>query len=141
VDYDEDKIRVVRQTALQHPRIRFEQHNLLDWEYPACDTILLLDVLHYWKPPKQQAILNQACRALRPGGVLILREAARAESEEHKRVDFWERIATRIGHNKTEEGLHFQTLAELEGQLRTAGFKEIKREAAGDSNVLLIARV
>ncbi len=141
VDYDEDKIRVACRTAPEHPRIRFEVQNILDWEYPACDTILLLDVLHYWTPDKQQIILDKARRALRPGGRLILRDAARAEDQAHRRVNFWEKIATRIGHNQTVEGLHFQTRAELEAMLQRAGFTDwkLQRGAGRDSNVLLVA--
>ena len=58
-------------------------------------------------------------------------------------IHFWERIATRIGHNKTVEGLHFLTLPELEEALRAAGFArwEIKREAGRDLNVMLVALV
>ena len=37
----------------------------------ACGTILLIDVLHYWTPEKQQLILSKARQALRPGGRLI----------------------------------------------------------------------
>jgi hypothetical protein len=45
--------------------------------------------------------------------------------------------------NRTKEGLHFLTLAELESALQRAGFAgwEIKREAGRDSNVMLVARV
>jgi len=143
VDYDNDKIRVAQRTAPLHPRIHFERQDLLNWQYPACDTILLLDVLHYWTPEKQQWIMNQARRALRPGGRLVLREAARSENGAHRRVHFWERIATRIGHNKTEEGLHFQTLPEIQNALQRAGFSrcELKREAGRGSNLLLIASI
>ena len=143
VDYDEDKIRVARRTATDHARITFERGDILETEYPACDAILLLDVLHYWQPEKQQLILEKARRALRPGGRLILRDGARADDAGHRRVHFWERIATRIGHNQTKEGLHFQTLAGLEDLLKRAGFAdwEIKREAGNDSNVMFVARV
>jgi 1-acyl-sn-glycerol-3-phosphate acyltransferase len=141
VDYDENKIRVAQRTAPESPRIKFETGDILDCDYPACDVILLLDVLHYWTPEKQQLILNKARQALRPGGRLILRDAARAENEAHRRVTFWEKIATRLGHNKTVEGLHFQTRAELEAALQRAGFAqfEIKPGAGRDSNVLLVA--
>jgi 1-acyl-sn-glycerol-3-phosphate acyltransferase len=141
IDYDENKIRAAHRTAPQHPRIQFKTGDILNCEYPSCDTILLLDVLHYWTPEKQQLILKKARQALRPGGRLILRDAARAENEAHQRVDFWEKIATRIGHNKTVEGLHFQTRAELETALQQAGFPtcEIKLGAGRDSNVLLVA--
>jgi 1-acyl-sn-glycerol-3-phosphate acyltransferase len=141
VDYDDDKIRVARRTAPEHPRIRFAVQDILDWEYPACDAILLLDVLHYWTLEKQQLILDKARRALRPGGRLILRDAARAENPAHRRVDLWEKIATRLGHNRTVEGLHFQTRAELETMLRRAGFTDWKLPggAGRDSNVLWVA--
>ena len=143
LDYDENKIRVAQRTAPESPRIKFETGDILNCDYTACDTILLLDVLHYWTPEKQQMILNKARQALRPGGKLILRDAARAENEAHQRVDFWEKIATRIGHNNTVEGLHFQTRAELEAALRQAGFAqwELKHGAGRDSNVLLVATV
>jgi uncharacterized protein len=103
----------------------------------------LLDVLHYWVPEKQQLILDKARRALRPGGKLILRDGARAESAEHQRVHRWEKFATRVGMNRTKEGLHFLTLAEMESALKRAGFTdwEIKRGAGRDSNVLLVAQV
>ena len=141
VDYDEDKIRIAKQSAIEMPRVRFELQNVLEWDYPQCDAILLLDVLHYWLPEKQQLILNKARKALRPGGRLILRDAARADSLAHQHVALWERIATRIGHNQTCEGLHFRTLDELNASLKQAGFNqiEINRDAGKHSNVLLVA--
>jgi 1-acyl-sn-glycerol-3-phosphate acyltransferase len=141
MDYDEDKIRVAQRTAPQCPRIKFETGDILDRDYPSCDTVLLLDVLHYWTPEKQQLILNKARQALCPGGRLVLRDAARAENAAHRRVDFWEKFATCFGLNKTNEGLHFQTIARLEAALQRAGFAkwEIKHGAGRDSNVLLVA--
>lgn len=143
LDYDENKIRVAQRTAPEHPRIKFEAGDILHRDYPPCDTILLLDVLHYWTPEKQRMILEKARQALRPGGKLILRDAARAENEAHRRVNFWEKIATRLGHNRTVEGLHFQTRAEIETALQSAGFAncEFKPGAGRDSNVLLVATV
>ena len=143
LDYDEDKIRVAQRTAPEHPRIRFELGDILESEYPACDVILLLDVLHYWSPEKQQLILNKAHAALRPGGRLVLRDGARTENEAHHRVHRWEKFATRFGLNRTKEGLHFLTLAELESALQRAGFArwELKTDAGNDSNVMLVAWV
>jgi uncharacterized protein len=143
VDYDENKIRVAKQTAQQHSRIKFEFQNILEFEYPECDAILLLDVLHYWTPEKQQTILEKARRALRPGGKLILRDGAKADDGAHRHVHRWEKFATKFGLNQTREGLHFQTLNELTGALKRAGFTdcEIIREAGRDSNVLLVASV
>jgi 1-acyl-sn-glycerol-3-phosphate acyltransferase len=143
VDYDEEKIRVAQLTAPDHPRIRFEPRDILDWDYPPCDAALLLDVLHYWRPEKQRQILGKVRRALRPGGRLLLRDAARAESAGHRHVAWWETLATRAGHNRTREGLHFQTLAWMEDALRGAGFArwEVIPGGGRDSNVLLRAQV
>jgi 1-acyl-sn-glycerol-3-phosphate acyltransferase len=143
IDYDEDKIRVAQRTAPEHPRIRFESGDILERDYPACDVVLLLDVLHYWTPEKQQTILNKARQALRPGGRLVLRDGARTEDEAHQRVHRWERFATRVGMNRTKEGLHFLTQAELEAMLQRAGFArwEIRCGAGNDSNVMLVVRV
>ena len=141
LDYDADKIRVAQCSARSQPRVRFEVGDILNREYPACDAVLLLDVLHYWTPDKQQAILAKARAALRPGGRLVLRDAARAETEEHRRVEWWERLVTRLGHNKTVEGLHFQSAEELMGMLRREGFTDITvtPTGKGDSNVLITA--
>jgi uncharacterized protein len=143
VDYDENKIRIAKRTAPENPRVKFEFQDILDWEFPACDAILLLDVLHYWTPDKQQTILDKARRALRPGGKLILREGAKAEGEAHQRIYRWEKFATKFGLNRTCEGLHFQALNELVDALKHAGFSkwEIIRGAGRDSNVLLVATV
>ena len=143
VDYDENKIRVARRTAPENPRIRFEVENILEFEYPACDAILLLDVLHYWRPEKQQAILDRACRALRPGGRLILRDAAKADDDAHRHVHRWEKFATAIDLNHSQEGLNFQTEAELVAALKRAGFVrwEIIRHAGRGSNIMIVASV
>ncbi len=143
LDYDEDKIRVAQRSAPDHPRLRFESGDLLEREFPTCDAILLLDVLHYWSAAKQQLILNRARQALRPGGRLVLRDGARAESAAHQRVQRWEKFATLVGMNRTKEGLHFQTVAELEAMLRRAGFArwELEAGAGQDSNVMLVAWV
>ena len=143
VDFDENKIRAARRSAPNHPRVRFELQDIFDWDYPASDVVLLMDVLHYWTPEKQQLILNKARRALRPGGRLLLRAGARAATSEHAKVEWWEAFATRIGHNQTGDGLYFRSLDEMTGALREAGFVrwEIRPGAGRDSNVLLLAWV
>ena len=143
IDYDEEKARVAKRSAPEHPRIRFESGDILERAYPECDVVLLLDVLHYWTSEKQQQILNKARQALRAGGHLVLRDGARTEGASHERVHRWEKFSTRMGMNRTEEGLHFQSQAELEAMLRNAGFArwEIKSGAGNDSNVMIVAFV
>jgi 1-acyl-sn-glycerol-3-phosphate acyltransferase len=143
IDYDEEKVRVAKRSAPEHPRIRFETGDILERGYPECDVVLLLDVLHYWTAEKQQEILSKARRSLRPGGRLVLRDGARTGGKCHQRVHRWERFATWAGMNRTKEGLHFQSQAELEVMLRNAGFArwEGKSGAGNDSNVMIVALV
>ena len=142
VDYDADKIRVAQQTAAEHPRIQFQHSDILEMDFPKCDAVLLLDVLHYWTPEKQLKILTKARQALSPGGKLILREAAKASGQAHRHTRLWEIFATVFGLNRTSEGLHFRTLAELEESLKCAGFTQFEfiHEADKNSNVLLVAK-
>ena len=143
VDYDASKVRVARQSARGRPQVQFEARDLFAWDFPACDAVLLLDVLHYWRPEKQRWLLAKIRQALRPGGKLILRDAARADTLPHRRVEWWERFATRTGQNKTVEGLHFLTVEELTGALQAAGFEAVSvtPTSGRDSNLLIVAAV
>ncbi len=42
-------------------------------DFPACDTVVILDVLHYVDLAAQDAVLARVHAALAPGGVLLLR--------------------------------------------------------------------
>jgi len=141
VDYDAGKIRVAGCTASGAGRVTFEQRDILTWPFPKCDAVLLLDVLHYWVPEKQQALIVKAREALRPGGRLVLRDGARAETDGHRSVARWERMATRFGFNRTVEGLHFLSEKELKIVLERAGFRNVEmiQGAGRGSNIMLVA--
>lgn len=141
LDYDEAKIRVAQRSAAENPRVEFTCGDLLTAELPAAEVALLLDVLHYWPPSKQQLILNKVRRALAPGGRLVLRDGARATSAGHRKVLRWERFATRWGLTRSGEGLHFQSRSEIEAMLARAGFVrwEQRAHAGNDSNIMLVA--
>jgi hypothetical protein len=50
---------------------------------------------------------------------------------------------TRLGHNKTLEGIHFRSAEELVSALKQAGFRNIEVNQAGgrDSNLLITGSV
>jgi uncharacterized protein (DUF2062 family)/trans-aconitate methyltransferase len=56
-------------------RAEIETGDIRTADYPQADAILLLDVLHYLPAADQEAVLSKSVSALRPGGVLLLREA------------------------------------------------------------------
>ena len=143
MDYDEDKIRVAQRTAPEHPRIRFESGDILERDYPACDTMLLLDVLHYWTPEKQQLILNQARRGVASRRTVgAARRRAGGERSASPGASLGE-IRHARGHEPHAGRAAFSDAGGVGGMLQRAGFAgwEIKREAGRDSNVMLVARV
>lgn len=142
-DHDAKKIKVARATACSRPDLAFEQSDLLAVpEYPLCDCVLLLDVLHYFPRGLKMEILRKASQCLHPGGLLVIRDACREDSGRHRAVDWGERWAVWTGQNKTAHGLHFETAEEHFALLRSAGFvePEVRKEAGLGSNALLIAR-
>jgi uncharacterized protein (DUF2062 family)/SAM-dependent methyltransferase len=70
-----------------------EERDLSDVSLAACDVVLLLDVLHLMSFEAQERILAEIARALRPGGLLIIREADAAGG--------WRFNAVRIGNRLT----------------------------------------
>ena len=76
VDFDADKIRVAQVTARANAQVSFERRDILEWpEFPACDCVLLCDVLHYFPHELKAEVLRKMFAALRPGGCLIIRDA------------------------------------------------------------------
>ena len=142
LDHDATKIRVARAAAGESPRIRFEESDLLLNVWPACDALLLCDVLHYFPRELKARILQKALDALRPGGRLIVRDACGDASRAHRMVAWGERFAVWIGHNLTGHGLHFESAAGYESLLAAAGFIQVRPiPGAGlGSNMMLAAR-
>jgi SAM-dependent methyltransferase len=142
IDHDAAKIRVARATARNSPRLSFAEGDLLSAAWPACDTLLLCDVLHYFPAELKALILQRAYQALRPGGCLIVRDACVESSSAHKVVVWSERGAVVTGQNKTAHGLHFVSLEDHLTLLRAAGFNgvEVNANAGRGSNLLVVGR-
>lgn len=143
VDHDEDKIRVAQATAPQNRAVLFEQHDIVSWrEYPACDCVLLCDVLHYLPSELKAEVLRKAHRALHSGGCLVLRDACSQNGLRHRLVVWAEQCAVWLGQNKTSHGLCFESTESLTALLKAAGFCDIQvtRSAGLGSNVLMMAR-
>ena len=77
LDWDEDKVAAARLAAAQDPALdaTFEVANATDVELaPAsADTVMLIDVIHYLTIEEQDAVLQKAAEAVRPGGRLVVR--------------------------------------------------------------------
>ncbi|MBL8952724.1 MAG: DUF2062 domain-containing protein [Myxococcaceae bacterium] len=88
-------------------------------ELGSPDAIVMLDVLHYCPVAEQRAWLERCVKALRPGGVLVVRELDLERGVTATRV---EEGAVRRGWNKGG-GVYPHPIAELQTWLESLGLK------------------
>lgn len=100
------------------------------------DTVLLIDVLHYWPEPEQEALLRQLHAMLDRGGRLILRDGISDAAGDTGVVGFSERLTTFFGLNPGGSGLHFLSEDAMHDLLKRCGFAVQSVEASGGANRL-----
>ena len=61
-------------TALKGAAL-IEQGDIRTIALPSCSAVIILDVLYYLRPSEQRQILQRIAQSLKPGGLLLLREA------------------------------------------------------------------
>jgi hypothetical protein len=111
-------------------------------EIPSCDTITIVDVLHYYDVDTQRALLARCKAALRPGGQLLVREGDGAKRGGSRWTRLVEKSMVRLGWNRGP-AVRFRPLAELEEDLRVLGFTVSIEPVAGKlhpGNALIVAR-
>ena len=109
---------------------------------PACDVIVMLDMLHYMDREAQQQLLKRTHQALATGGVLLLRigdMTAHWRSRFTWLVDWWVTLL----RDRRWPQMHYRTLAEWRLLLESIGYSVVAKpmsEGTLFANVLLIAR-
>ena len=141
VDWDAAKIASGQRASAGLEGVTLAQADVRAFELPPADLALLIDVLHYYPPDEQRAMLARASAALRPGGLLVIRETDRDARSHVTRALEW--LAVRCGWNRGP-GLSYRTAAELRAELEAAGL-ELAETADASSrvhrgNVLLCGR-
>ena len=90
---------------------------------PPCEGVAVVDVLHYLVGPSQESLLHRIHEALRPGGVLVIRDPDRGA------LRFWptavhEFLATGLGFTSARIGL-YRRAQEWVACLRSTGFSSV----------------
>jgi SAM-dependent methyltransferase len=111
--------------------------------FEPADVIVMMDVLHLLPASAQETLLARAARALRPGGVLLVREADRGAGWRFRAVQIGNRITALVRRNWRQR-FAFRSEAEWRALLASLGL-DVERVplARGPvfGNVLLIARL
>jgi uncharacterized protein (DUF2062 family) len=138
-DADPRKIEVARAAAGESAE--FEVGDLGTFSFPSCDTILLVDVLHYLPAAAQDELLVRSLRALEPGGRLLLRDVDGSGPKSFL-TRFLERIATATGWHLKKSSLCFRPASEWLAVIEREGLTFSVRGASEGtpfSNVLVVA--
>ena len=111
---------------------------------PPCDAVLLFDVLHMIPFDDQERVIAKVSQALRPGGLLAVREADRAGGWRFNLVRWSNRLRA-VAEGGFGRRFYFRTAAEWRQLLRRRGFEIEERPANGDlarqlANVLIYGR-
>ena len=100
----------------------------------SADTLLALDILHYWPLTEQADLLVWLRSLLAPQGVLWLREGT-TDAAGAAQVHRGERFTTSVGLNP-ESALFFRSTDEWESAFVASGFTIVSCQAAGSANCL-----
>ena len=144
LDWDPEKVRLAREAAAGL-EATFEEGDVRKAHEKAgglSSTVLLVDVLHYFEKPVQDALLSQAADLVLPGGRLVVREADKGRGVRSFATRLQEGIGTRAKVNRGEQVLFRDVRRELVPLLEAKGFSCEVRPCWGltpFSNVMLVA--
>lgn len=147
VDWDERKIAAARRAAgVQGDGVvpldaSFVREDARAAALDSADTVLLVDLLHYFTESEQDALLERAAAAVRPGGRLLVREADPERGWRSRATLAEERFFTLIRFNRGER-VCFRPARDITARLEAAGLRCRTLPAWGRtpfSNVLIVA--
>jgi 2-polyprenyl-3-methyl-5-hydroxy-6-metoxy-1,4-benzoquinol methylase len=141
LDWDEAKVDVARRAAEGLPAT-FARGDVREPRDLEGDTVLLVDVLHYFDVATQDAILARAAAAVRPGGRLVVREGTLGQGLRSALLVLAERIGTAVKVNRGERVVFRDVARELVPGLEARGMAcELVPCGQGTpfANVLLVA--
>lgn len=149
VDWDRAKIVHAQRAAEVRPdgaaaaAATFSAEDARAFTANSADTVLLIDLLHYFTIDEQNAILDRAAEHVKPGGRLLVREADTERGWRSWATLFEEKFFTAVGFNRGER-VRFRPAREIASRLEARGFSCTIVPAWGStpfSNVLVVARL
>ena len=150
IDHDQRRVRLAEGAAARLESVskpRFEvgdiEKGLARFASGSLSGIAMIDILHYFAPDGQAALLHEAARVLEPGGILAVREVDSEGGFAAVWNRSYENVATRVGFTRSARSrLEFRSVSGWTSMLETAGF-EARSEPCGSpifSDVLFIGR-
>ncbi|HEY4016909.1 MAG TPA: DUF2062 domain-containing protein [Polyangiaceae bacterium] len=144
VDWDAAKIGDAQRAAAagspSAPAASFVVGDVRTAPFASSDTVLLVDILHYFREDEQDAILDRAAAAVRPGGRIVVRDADASRGWRSFATLVEERVFTFLRFHRGER-VRFRPASAIVTRLEAAGMRCAVRPAWGStpfSNVLVL---
>lgn len=96
-DWDEEKVREANAAAGGDERLRYWVGDTREEPIPSCDTVLMLDVLHYLTHDEQSALVLRAAKAARRA--IVIRELDPDRGWRSAMTRLQERVTTGLRYN------------------------------------------
>jgi SAM-dependent methyltransferase len=113
IDFDERKIAAARKACDGAANVDFIVGDARE-PLPAGRSVVMLDLLHYFREGDQRRILENAADAVPPGGMVIIRDAVRDGSWRYRATYLQESFSRLIAWLRAER-LHFPTRETIAG--------------------------
>ncbi len=143
IDHDPARIAVAAAAGRSVPNVRFEVGTFAAPPAGPFAGIAMIDVLHYFAPDAQQALIRAGYERLAPGGTLLVREVDPDSGLASRWNRWYEQVATGIGFTRTDHGAHhFRSRGAWIQLIETCGF-EVSAERCSSAlfaDVLFTAR-
>jgi SAM-dependent methyltransferase len=123
-------------------RAALECRDIRGLDLPAADAVVILDVLYHIPYAEQEQVLDSVARALRPGGLLVLRESDSGGGPAH-RLQRCSEIVAQLWHGRLAPRLWYRDAAQWRALLEGRGLAVTTQPMNGDTpfaNVLFLAR-
>lgn len=142
LDHDPRRVGLARRALADLPDLLFADGDVRTAPLPPADVLTCLDVLHYLPVAEQDLVLRRFADALRPGGVLLVRDGEAGTGWRSLATLAAERMLVGVGRHRGV-GVFFRPPGETAAVLRGLGLEvEVVPCRAGTpfANVLTRAR-
>lgn len=142
IDYDKEKVDIANTCISRNDRINFIEADAVDFDYPGADVFIMSDVLHYMPAENREILFDKCFEKLRPGGIIIIRDADKDLQKRHLGTRYTEFFSTRFGYNKATGGkLYFFSGRDIREMAVRKGMQlEVIDKTRLTSNMLYILR-
>jgi len=140
IDWDAHKIEIAQQAA--GTNATFEVGDLATVQLAPCQTVLLIDVLHYLAAGAQMQLLKQISDQLVLGGTLVMRDVNARPTWRSRLTRLFEVLGTRLNVNRGHQ-LCFHSSGQLHSLLQQLGLTIVDVIAMPGltlDNVMIVAR-